>query len=164
MSRVMARVSIAGAQPPIGWEDRDRQRESSQIRRGYADWLSEHEWDHYADLTSENPLCEASLLHIFKCQWIRWLEKSTQNAVLWAVFAQRGPFNGRHHLHCLLYGTAGLTVDQIDRDWRAGLAKVRIFDPNKGAAAYITREVSENGEWDISARMPPKSQRVSARP
>jgi hypothetical protein len=153
--RASSGSSIAAVQPPIGWESRDRHRELVRIRRGYADWLGDHCWDHYADLTSEHPLSDLGLLRVFKGQWIRWLEKSAQNAVRWAVFSQRGEFNGRQHLHALLYGTAGLSVDQIDRAWRIGLARVRIFDPAKGAAAYITREIPENGEWDISARMPP---------
>ncbi len=140
---------------PIGWESRNQYRERVRVHRASADWLDQYDWHHYVDLTSRNPLSELQLLRTFEYQSIRWLEKSAQKPVRWAVFAERGKIGGRCHLHALLYGTLSLAVDEIDHAWRLGLAEVRVYDAKKGATGYITRDVLDDAEWDVSRRMPP---------
>lgn len=157
MKLVLADSLEVHGRQPIGWASRMHHQEQHRIHRAYAHWLGARHWDHYVDLTSAMPLTEDQLLHVFEYQWIRWLEKSAQVPVLWAVFAQKGRAFERDHLHCLLHGTASLTGKQIGRAWQPGrIVKVRRYDPTKGAAGYITRDVLNDAEWNISRRLPPE--------
>jgi hypothetical protein len=142
---------------PIGWESRNHHREKSRVRRAYADWLNGFDWHHYVDLTSKTSLSEAQLLHTFEYRWIRWLERSARRSVRWSVFAQEGKIGKRDHLHCLLYGTSSLTAKQLCQAWQLGITRVRVYDRRRGAAGYITRDVLDGAEWNISRRLPPKS-------
>jgi hypothetical protein len=61
------------------------------------------------------------------------------------------------HIHCLLAGTAALTVEAIEAAWRDGYTRVGRYDSLRRATKYVTKGMSRDGDsYLVSKRLPPR--------
>src|SRR5436309_3441817 len=60
------------------------------------------------------------------------------------------------HLHALLAGTKNLGVRDLTEAWRSGFAQVRVYDPTRGAANYVTKTMGGTLPPDYSFDLPPR--------
>lgn len=132
-----------------------RQAELRRYRDGMAAWLSRCLWRHYATLTDDCGNSPASLLRQ-GLRFVRRLESRARGRVDYFLIVE-GAGRDFPHLHALLLGTDSLTVREIERQWRLGVTSVRRFDPTRGAASYVAKELA-HADFDpdlYDIRLPP---------
>jgi hypothetical protein len=128
-----------------------------RYRDEMAEWLSRCVWRHYATLTDSYGNSPAGLLR----QGQRFVRRLTSKAGCRVDYflITEGASSGFPHLHALLLGTDSLTVREIQREWRLGLTCVRRYDPTRGAASYVAKELAhadfDPDLWEFS--LPPES-------
>jgi hypothetical protein len=133
------------------------------LRRAWAAHLGAYEWHHFATLTSRTPRSRTGLVREWAPVFVRRLERRAQRRIDWYVAAERGA-SGEWHLHALLYGTGALSTADVERAWKIGHTRVRVYDPNRGAAGYVAKAVLDSDAWyDVSRRPPPLRAVVPAR-
>lgn len=138
-------------------ESSTEQLEASNAARLRQEWtthLERFDWHHYCTLTAQ-PTAPDKLRREFMEGFIRRLARCTQEPISWFYTLERGA-GGTAHMHALLSGTLRLTTLRVQRAWDFGFAHVRVYDPSRGAAHYLTKDVVfEHGDYDVSRRMPP---------
>jgi hypothetical protein len=141
-----------------------RQVELRRYRDSMAVWLSGCTWRHYAVLTDAFGHSAACLLRQGR-RFVRRLESKARCRVDFFLIvegAHRDP-----HLHVLLRGTDSLTVSEIEREWRLGWTCVRRFNPERGAASYVAKELAhaefDTDLYDIRVPREPGEARTSRR-
>ena len=105
-----------------------------------AAWLSRCVWRHYATLTDSYISSPASLLRHGQ-KFLRRLESKARGRVDYFLIVE-GARQDFPHIHVLMRGTDSLTVREIERQWHLGLTCVRRFDPARGAASYVAKELA----------------------
>jgi len=103
-------------------------------------WLKSYAWRHYATLTDDCGNSAASLRRQ-GTRFVRRLATKARRRVDYFLIVE-GASRGFPHLHALLLGTDSLTQREIERQWRPGWSCVRRFDPARGAADYVTKELA----------------------
>jgi hypothetical protein len=128
-----------------------------------ASMLSRCPWWHYATLTDDYGHSPASLLRQ-GLVFVRRLETKARRRVDYFLIVE-GARRGFPHLHALLFGTDSLTVRQVEQQWRLGFTSVRRFDPTRGAAGYVVKELAHaDFEPDLyEIQLPPEPGEECAR-
>ncbi len=138
----------------IDREGFDRESARLKMRRSWGEWLGRFSWHHFGTLTFSNEVSIENALRQFR-RWIRRLELRTQNAVPWFMVVERGSA-GLVHVHALTWGTASIGAAAVDGAWRGGRSEVSTYDPRKGAAYYVSKQIGDDVvEYDVSRTMPP---------
>ncbi len=137
-----------------------------RLAQTWGDWLSEHEWDHWATLTFRprrqrpepglGPAREISLVgpspdyaHRAFARWIVDLSRRAGKQVRWFRGDEIGAYD-RLHLHTLLGGTEVLSVETIRLSWLDGYAHVDVYRRDLGAAHYCSKYIGrELVDYDI---------------
>ena len=117
-----------------------RRAELRRYRDAMGTWLSSYVWRHYATLTDDWGNSPASLLREGQ-RFIRRLDSKARRRVDYFIIVE-GANRGFPHLHALVLGTDSLTAREIQRQWRLGWSCVRRFDPARGAADYVAKELA----------------------
>lgn len=135
-----------GGRPTLGDEAAwVRLAELRHYRDGMGRWLSDHDWHHFVTLTDDYGNGPESLLR-HGLRFVRRLESKAQRRVDYYMIIE-GARRDFPHLHGLLLGTELLDVREIKSWWRLGWSCVRKFDPNRGAASYVAKELA-HAEFD----------------
>lgn len=111
--------------------------------RGYA-------WDHWATLEFppswqlHRPETAFRRLQAF----IDSFTRESDGPIPWFAVAEKFA-DGSIHLHVLLRGTTGISVEQLKKRWerRNGSADIRVYDPTKGGAGYTVKRVPGGTDW-----------------
>jgi len=139
-----------------------RQVELRRFRDEVGGWLSRCVWRHYATLTDDYGNSPASLLRQGR-KFIRRLESMARRRVDYFLIVE-GARCGFPHLHALLLGTDFLTVKEMERAWRLGFTSIRRYDPTRGAADYVAKELAhvdfDPDLWDIRLPREPGEERT----
>jgi hypothetical protein len=114
----------------------------SKLRREWGDFLKGFGWAHFITFTPREPSSPDRLLNGFR-GYIRSLERIAQCRVGWFVAFEEGD-SLWGHLHALTAGTEHLTVACLDRQWRHGFTRIRQYDPRRGGAYYVVKEISSD--------------------
>jgi len=135
----------------------------SPVRTAWADWLGGFPWDAWGTLTFSfaNPT-HAQLDRAFG-NFVDFVRRVADDRAPYFLGHEVGA-GGRAHLHCLLGGLRGWDGAQRSRLWkwwfdRYGRCEIKGYDPERGAALYITKYISKElahydvdlgrwGEWD----------------
>ena len=160
-SKDHAHIGISG--PPLGIATLLRGAGSGPLAPGLAsEWgqfLDGFDSSHYLTLTSRSQRTPEQLMTDFK-KYIRSLERVAQNAVYWFVAGEEA-IGGWGHLHALTAGTGSLRTKTLERQWRSGFSRARRFDPARGAAYYVVKEVGSKSKmldwYDLSKRLSKKN-------
>lgn len=135
----------------------------------FGDWLSGYEWSHWGTFTfrpyaprpkpglapprlrSVPPGPSVEFAHREWRRYVRRLERTLYQRIWWFRGDEFGEQLGRLHFHALLGGAPGVEAELLAKPWTAGFAQVEEYDPNRGAAHYVTKYVRTNfGDWDLS--------------
>jgi hypothetical protein len=121
------------------------------------DYLSGREWSHFVTLTTSRARSDDSIVRVFTNRFIRPLARHAQSPVAWFYAIERDrAFETSPHLHALLAGTAALTTATISAAWPLGFTNVKLYDPTRGAASYVTKSVlADVDSYDFSRRSAP---------
>jgi hypothetical protein len=141
------------------------------IHQAWTDWLTGFHWDHFATLTFAEPRSEASARRAF-CSYVRDLTRQTHGgSVGYFCGYEYGTF-GRLHLHALVrtatpqpdlgpggvpHPSTALPSRLVWRTWfdRFGRATVADYDPQRGAAGYVSKYVTKRlAYYDIDNMVP----------
>jgi hypothetical protein len=71
-----------------------------------------------------------------------WIAKFGDRAFAYVAY-EKGQAGGRTHAHALLGGLNGIAVRNAGRLWTAGQIKIAAYNPNGGAAWYVSKEPEE---------------------
>lgn len=124
-------------------------------RLAFGDWLREHRWSHWVTLTVAGQWPAERLQRAFREEFIRFVTKTGQGRVPYAFVIEGGPLGDRPHLHALISGTETADRARLERAWRHGRAAVEVYDPRRGAAYYLAKEIGGRVlDYGVSARMP----------
>lgn len=127
-------------------------QEIQKLRQAYGALWDSFPWSHFVTLTYRNEASATQAQTDFK-RWHRGLESEAQGPVLW-VMTIEGANRGRTHIHALLEGTRSVSEERVVRGWKHGLTHVDQFDPERGAAFYISKDMpSGQAEWDLDRRL-----------
>jgi len=129
-----------------------------RVRRdACANWLETFEWHAVAALTCDLPLTATRLQIAFRDEFHRRLTRVGQGEVRYFLVIEDGAVPGAHfHVHCLLYGSAALTIKKIERCWHRGFTHVTRFIPNGGATRYLASKLPATPDgWAFSDKLPP---------
>lgn len=120
-------------------------------RQAYVDWIASQPWHHFATLTPQSDLPCDKLVREFKYGFIRRASFHCPR-IAWFAVVETGA-SGHRHVHALTSGTDSLTVDGLASAWKAGYAKILLYDKRGDAAAYVTKDILDRAEWyDVSTR------------
>jgi len=120
-----------------------RQRQLLETRHGLGVWVGrDFVWHSFVTLTFAHPNSEeAALLHFRR--WIRRVEQRAKKGVGWFVVLERGAA-GLLHVHVLLVHTDHMYPGALGKAWRCGRVEVTPYDPSRGAAYYLTKDVASD--------------------
>lgn len=104
-------------------------------RDEWTDWLDGQKWDHFATFTfrHENPTVKQLRRSAARLQAAAQFER-----FFW--ICEKGEVGGRHHLHGLM-AASGISNAAVWDWWftRYGRALVEDYDPDRGAASYVSK-------------------------
>lgn len=129
----------------------------------WGDWLNGYDWSHWAtltfapyqrpskpglgppkdDATKNKPGPPPDYAHRAFNRFISGLSCRSGQGVWWFRGDEFGERLGRLHLHSVIGGADRVPPEALARAWRDGFAQVERFDPEKGAAHYVTKYVTK---------------------
>ncbi len=134
------------------------------LREAMGTWLGEVAlWDVFSTWTFSRPVSVHGAIY-----WARrhllWLEVTAQQPIYAFAGVEPGENGGLHHVHALVGnvghlkpycghrlnpGTWGRNCCMLHA-WPCGIARVLPYDPNLGAAHYVSRYITKRlAEWDL---------------
>jgi hypothetical protein len=111
-----------------------------QARQAWGEWLKQYIWHHYVTLTCSDPRRSEAAAHAQFRRWIRCVEQRAQRAIGWFVALERGAGGLIHH-HVLTVGTDELDGQALAAAWPLGLVDAPRYDPARGAAYYLGKDI-----------------------
>ena len=121
-------------------DEADPLRLTLQARRSLGVWLARgFVWHHFTTLTFAFPRSEERALTDFR-RWLRRLEQRAKHGVGWFAALERGAA-GRLHLHVLTAHTDHLESKALEKAWPCGRVDAARYDPARGAAYYLTKDI-----------------------
>lgn len=125
-------------------------QQRKQLHEGWTQWLEGLPWDHYATLTFKRSSGPDFAQRVF-AGWIRRLELEAGMPLLWFVGFENGHLLGRLHIHSLVGNTRDVSIAFLAKEWRHGFSRIERYDPNRGAAHYVSKYVTKDLlDFDIS--------------
>lgn len=126
-----------------------RQRLPRALAREYGRFLSGFEWNWFLTLTYE----EISSLQTARAAFRRYassIERAAGTRVYWFRVDEIGMF-GRLHQHALMGNVGALDHAVWERLWRRGHSRIKLYDPQLGAAYYVTKFIESPAcEYELS--------------
>lgn len=106
----------------------------------------QRQWDHYgAKLTFAFRVSAITAARIFETEFIPRLRALLRGRkIAWLGEVEAGPLNGTIHIHVVLFGTADLSIGEINRAWRVGKVNFQLFEAGRGGVGYVTKESDES--------------------
>jgi hypothetical protein len=99
-------------------------------------------WHHFVTLTADGGASSDWLQREYKQGFIRRLEFDAKGRIDYFVAIEHDESTGQFaHLHALLHGTAGLTVETIRSRWGHGFTDVAPYDRRQHAAHYVVKNL-----------------------
>jgi hypothetical protein len=74
---------------------------------------------------------------------VRRLERVAQRRLDWFLVVERSA--GFAHVHALISGADDLALNRLQRAWKLGFTRVERYDPQRGAAFYLTKGFDDSG-------------------
>lgn len=127
--------------------------------QAWGDWLDRHEWSFFVTLTTaaDTPFSADALKKAFFAYADVLDARLGGKRVAWFVAVEGLRAPQRPHLHALLYGPDTLAIRALRGAWRYGHVEAKRFDPRRGAAWYVTKEIgSDADEYHVSDIFPPE--------
>lgn len=112
---------------------------SNQTLEAWVRLMERYPFHHFATLTSKQPLTPWQFQRE-RGRYIRRIERQGYGRPWWFSSMETGRLE-RLHMHMLLGGTKRLPSYRLEDLWWRGIAKVKVFDPELGARAYIAKDV-----------------------
>lgn len=143
--------------------------EAGTLRQAWAYYLTRYEWSHFVTLTTRLATTPEQLRREFVSGYVRRLARIAQGPVPWFYVVERSA--GMPHLHALLAGAGDLPLEEVRRAWKHGFTDAERYDSRRGAAFYLTKEMTGRGsidaspradDYDVSRRLPPIVRRAAA--
>jgi hypothetical protein len=129
---------------------------STRLREAWAEYLGQFAWDQFATLTARHAGPAENIVREFHHRLIRRVARAAQQPVSWFYSLERSS-NHSAHLHALLWTGKRLSASEVQRSWSMGHSRVVEYDPRRGAAYYVSKELfGISGEFDMSIRLPPR--------
>jgi hypothetical protein len=113
-------------------------------------------------LTTRDAHGVTRLVREFTDVFVRKLAWASGAPVPW-FYAVEGAALGHPHLHALVHIRAALTTADVAAAWGLGFTRVLRYDSARGAAYYLTKELTMHPDgYDISRRLPPRRARAAS--
>lgn len=129
---------------------------AKQYADHWGDFLMGYQWTLFGTLTTRFPIREPQLITEFM-RWIRKIDRHAQGAVNWHYAIEPHSCGTHLHLHFLLNAPPCISPTIASALWKLGRVDAERFDPNRGAAYYISKANLHNPDrYDISKRLPPR--------
>lgn len=126
---------------------------SRRARSAWGPWLDQWHWTHYATLTFAMAVSQDTARSAATV-WLDQLDRMAGSRVgHFAVIEMDA--SGQPHIHALLCDWGGLTCKDVRSLWGWGFTKVDYFDPSKGAAFYVTKQLGAPSGWQDFAHYGP---------
>ena len=142
----------------IGWNETPEEvaKRLKRCRAELGGWLRKYEWSHWATLTVDRVWSPERLVRALIDRFVRFATKATQGPVPYVYVIEGGALGDRPHAHVLLSGTERLDATRLQAAWPHGRARVEVYDPEQGAANYLTKEFGGTAlDYGQSRRLPP---------
>ena len=128
--------------------------DAAALRKGWADFLNDFEWDWFGSLTFKEPQSPEGAARRF-AGWVRRLEQRSRGAVHWfhVIEATTRDFA---HIHCLATTRRPISVADIRTAWAGdGYADIVRYDPQRGARYYLVKAAGTSRflDWDVSRNL-----------
>ncbi len=123
--------------------------------QAWGEYLRGFEWSYFVSLTTGLPSSPAAIKRYFDNRFVRSLARAAQQPLAWFYVGESGGA-GRHHAHALVWTGPTLNSSHIRGAWRIGLSHIETYDPNRGAAYYVTKSLGSDPDYDLSRRLPPE--------
>jgi hypothetical protein len=111
----------------------------------YGDWLNERDWHHFLHLTFRYSVSGEMAARRFRV-WETRLKRDAGLELSWFYAAERKA-DGLIHIHALVHGSAQAGGQVLRSAWVNGFSKVSVYEPSRGAAHYVTKEIWRNIDW-----------------
>lgn len=112
------------------------------LRLGCEQFIRNARWDSFCTLTFRFEVSESEAVIEFERRFIQRLQQRSQGRVSYFAVAARNWSHGRVHVHALLRFVCALAPAASEAAWKAGLARIYPFDPQRGAGGYIARHIA----------------------
>lgn len=145
---------------------------TTDYREVFGDWLSQYAWTHWGTFTFRphiprsrpglapprfTPSQAGPPVDFAHREWLRYvrrLERSLHRRIWWFRGDEFGERLGRLHFHALIGGAMDYPSEVLAEFWGAGFSSIVRYDPERGAAYYVTKYVVKGlADWDVSARL-----------
>lgn len=143
MSEWLARPVELGSEQPVS------------LALHWGEWLKGYDWQAWGTLTLRYDEPTHDQMQRAWSRFVAWLRTEGNQDVSYFVGHEVGS-RGRVHLHCLLGTLAEDTPRSALWSWwyeRFGRAEIRGYDPERGAASYVSKYVTkELAHYDLDLR------------
>ena len=130
---------------------------SHRVRAARDSWLQSARWSHFTTLTTRELVSVHRIKHEFEHGFVRRVAKAAQRPLAWFYAIEPHADGERYHVHALLAYTETVKLAQLERAWRLGNTTIAVYDPQRGAAAYVGKHLTDNPDhWDVSRRLLPR--------
>jgi len=127
------------------------------MRAEWASFLRSVRWSHFVTLTVSEPVSVDRLRREFVAGFVRRLAQVAQRRLGWFYVIEPGADAQRHHVHALLAHTEPLRIPQLQRAWKLGITDISAYDPQRGAAGYVSKYLAGNPDhYDVSRHPLPR--------
>ena len=112
-------------------------------------WLREYPWHHFVTFTFRRLVSPWRAEREFR-RWVRWMERSAQGPIHFVYAIEPSAGGASAHVHALVAGTGSLKTQVLEAAWKGGHSRVRLYDPSRSGAAYVTKQIKhEDALWDL---------------
>jgi len=118
----------------------------NRIVEGWGDWLQGWDWEWWCTFTFRDSVMSHQA-HKLWLYWLHSLESTVQSKVHYVRATEKQRFRGDVvHFHCLVLGVKDESPKFWQQEWvhMAGLADVKTYDPNLGAAYYLAKHAADS--------------------
>jgi excisionase family DNA binding protein len=115
-----------------------------------ATWVRRSPWTGFCTLTFRKVLSAETCSRIF-LDWIAGVEQREGKSIQWARMIERGKTTGRLHIHALIAGPRGISLQTAEQLWQrlAGTATIRAYDPERRGPEYMLKSMEDNADADF---------------
>ena len=130
---------------------------SHRIRAECASFLQSVRWSHFATLTTRELVSVDRIKREVVHGFARRVARAAQRPLAWFYAIEPHADGERYHVHALLAHTEVLEIGQLERAWKLGNTRIVVYDPQRGAADYVSKHLAYNPDlYDLSRRPLPR--------